>query len=155
MKDNYLTKTLPKEVEAIKDFVDPLDSVKDGEHVIGTASDYLKKVYTLSRRKHEEAEFIKRSILSDLQSGLIQCLEEHEKFAEGSEIDFKAGVIINFFWLLVKEEFQIWHRENIGIRKGYQVVWYDEEQPSGGGSIEELLSALAGRGGGGLRVVRL
>ena len=114
-----------------KAFVAPDAEVSMGDNVVGVASEEARKIYTLAMRMRRKAlsltgeimqkiaEFDERlpeKLVRDLGSRLFQLRAEEQ-------------LLMDIFWMSLKDEFNLWKRMSVGIRKGWKVVWNDTPCP--------------------------
>lgn len=111
---------LPFELQEVQEYSEPDSEVEKGDHIVGIMSDDLKKLYTLWR------QFSYRASELALQ---LEYGRQNVSRAEVDEIKTKAGLLGGLFWIAVSDEFGLWNRKSTGVRKGYKVVWSDEEGP--------------------------
>lgn len=120
-------KLLPLELHEIEEgeFCEPETGPESGkDNIVGEMSIDLKRIYTRYRTLREsadraaiDAKYAKKE--EQRKEFLIKALELHEK-AEAME---------SIFWISVKDEFGLWGKESIGVRKGFLVVWSEAEAP--------------------------
>lgn len=129
-------KLLPLEINEIKpdDYIEPAFPLEKRDHEVGAMTDELKKLYTLWRLVEKEAaqtyiEF-KYSKTHD-DSILMKSVELRDK----------SEILKELFWVSLKDEFKLWAKD-VGVRKGYIVVWFENEEQSPG----DILRGLFGRG---------
>ena len=109
-------KLLPLDLQDVKELVEPIDEIKEGETVVGTVSEDLKKLWTLSRAGKKAAELLAVE-LSYTPPGATP------ERAKASEQVSKARIMEMLFWIGVMDELQLWgHPEQCGLRVGWQVV---------------------------------
>lgn len=114
---NTWLKLLPRELELqeLSELIEPTDEIKEGEKVIGTVSDELKKLHTLWKAMKKSAD-------------LLTVELEYKKAADQErgkvfELQYKARALEILFWVGVHDELGLWsHPESCGIRVGWQVV---------------------------------
>lgn len=115
-------KLLPLEVDSIKSVIDTPLEVGPKDHAVGVLSNYLQKLLTLWRltdRATEQCQIdMKYSTDKDEREKL------HAKF---HELRDKAEAVSNIFWIAVRDDFDLWGKESVGIRKGFTIVWSDSE----------------------------
>ncbi len=119
-----------------KDCVEPkakLDSKKD--HVVGDMTKDQKKLYTYWLNLQREAEQTLLAARYENDEG-----RQKEILLKAEELGAKAGVIREIFWISLRDEFALWGKGEIGVRKGFKVVWSEEEnEPK---TLRDFLSRL-------------
>lgn len=127
-------KLLPLELDETK-IIEPEDDVKSSETEVGCLSSDLKKLYSYKRALGEQG--MRLSLEVSLRSDKVK---KEEMVAQLCRLKMCADIANNLFWLAVNDEFNLWDKSDIGVRKGWIVVWY--ENPD---NIEDLLHRFLGR----------
>ncbi|GAI81636.1 unnamed protein product, partial [marine sediment metagenome] len=83
----------------------------------GVMSDDLKRLYTLMMIFTKEAEQAK------LDYRFSHSFEDEHK---AMEYRAKSEALRHIFWTCLNEEFDLWNKDNSGVRKGWQVCWSDD-----------------------------
>ncbi len=120
----------------LENLIEPPDKSSRDDHFVGEMSFGMKRLYTYAQmlrnsaaRLGYEAEMSRnRSETAKLQSERMKTL-------------LKANVLMDIFWLFLKEEFEeqkLWERDKIGIRKGFLVVWGESSEPTIGDILGRL-----------------
>ena len=115
-------KLLPLELQELDKLSEPDTQIKPGDHEVGVMSDDLKKLYSLYRsvdRASDQAKLDYRHSLEEERAQLV---------GRAAELDKKAEVLRELFWIGVNDEFNLWSKRATGIRKGWKVVWYTREE---------------------------
>ena len=108
-------KLLPLEIQEVDVLIEPTDEVKEGETIVGTISDDLKKLWTLCRSMKKSAELL------SIEVKYKQA--DAEATGKVSELLTKARALEMIFWIGIFDELQLWgHPEQPGLRVGWQVV---------------------------------
>ena len=127
-------KLLPLELEDTKN-IEPEDDIKVGETEVGCLPNDLKKLYSYKRALGEQG--LRLTLEARLCSDKVKQVEMS---AQLCRLKMTADIVNNLFWVAVNDEFDLWDKSDIGIRKGWIVVWY-EDKPD----VEDLLRRLLGR----------
>lgn len=130
---------IPLELASITDYTEPVAEFDDRvDHAVGDMTEGQKKLYT--RWMDLERSAAQHSLDA-------QYARDNEKrranFLRTEELSAKAAVLRAIFWIDIKDHFQLWDRDSIGIRKGFIVVWSE-----GGGSpqdIQDFFRRFSGR----------
>lgn len=114
-------KLLPLELQDVKEFFEVSFEVKKDDNIVGTASDDLKRLYTLWQQKERMKDELKIK-------QQYEKISDREKYAtEASQLGSKADAIRDLFWIGVNDEFNLWDKANVGIRKDYIVIYSDKK----------------------------
>lgn len=102
----------------IDNLFEPTEEVGDRDHVVGLLENDLKKLfsYTQLLTKQMTNESIK------IES---EAHKEREEFYKQQffKIAAQKKVLMEVFWISVKDAFDLWGKSSIGIRKGWKIVW--------------------------------
>ena len=101
--------------------VEPSGEIGPNDNIAGLASVEIKKICTLRANTAKAGrELVKRMILSN-------NFEEAAKLREEiTRIEQKCDLLDSLLWLTVRDEFKLWGKRSVGIKKGFVVVWTDE-----------------------------
>lgn len=136
-----------------------LPTINEGEHIVGTMSENLQRLYWVRRGLGEEWHKNAYAVASALEAHnklhLSRGIEEYdcEFFEEellairmkASAMSVVIELIDEVFWGLVYLEYPELRRHgNIGIREGFQLVWTETDNPEEKvlQGLEELLENL-------------
>lgn len=108
----------------LHEIIEPQTEVDKSDIVAGEASDDLKRIYTLAEKLREagarytvDARFSKDNRLrADLQRKVY-------------ELSQKVETLTQIFWITLKDDFNLWDKNSIGVRKGWKVT-YSKESPT-------------------------
>ena len=119
----------------IKELIRPQFDVCECDHVVGQASDELKKLFGLSmilkKRVRELA----------IQMDYSNSVEEKKKLEiEIMALAQKSEMLERIFWVQVRDEFELWDKSCVGIRRGWEIVWDEHSHPS----LPDFLRSLFG-----------
>jgi hypothetical protein len=102
-----------------KDFRWTDQNISGNEHIVGEASDGLKRIWTFAEKLEEAA------LQSLVQARFSKSREAGEElYKKAKEFKEKEETLRRIFWICLKDEFNLWDRP-VGIRKGFKVVWYE------------------------------
>lgn len=102
--------------------LEPSSDVMAKDHVVGTADDELRKLYELSIQYAKSGS---ESFIAAQHAKTKENFEYHAKKA--FEFHKKQENLMESFWISVRESFDLWDKSSVSIRKGWKVVWNDEE----------------------------
>ncbi len=114
---------------------EPEGEVEPTDHVVGIASEEVRRISTLAslfRRKAMEAEIEVRFSKDEIRE---QSSIKMRRFAEN------ADVLAKIMWISIRDEFNLWDKPTIALRKGWQVVWSKSDIPS----IGDILGGFFGK----------
>jgi hypothetical protein len=103
--------------------LEPSFDVRASDHIVGTADNELKKLYELSIQ-YEKSGF--ESFVAAQHAKTKENFEYHAKKA--SEWHRKHEILMESFWVSIRDSFNLWDKSSVGIRKNWEIVWYDEEE---------------------------
>src|SRR3989344_3670549 len=119
-------KILPMELSSIdaKEFIEPDEKIDQrADVVVGEASDDLKRIYTLVNKLQEvgarysiDARFSKDNRLRS------------DAGKKAYELAKKIEVLMEIFWIALKDDFDLWDKDSVGIRKGWKVTYWKGER---------------------------
>lgn len=113
---------LPLELKQISGDIEPSEAVQDGDYVMGTVPESLRKLYTLSILKQKAKD--EAMLEAKYASGeLRQTLS-----AQANELHGKAHVLGELFRIAVTDEFSLWDKPAVAVRTGWQVVWFERKR---------------------------
>ena len=116
--------------------IEPSNEVEKDEHVVGTADADVQKLYGLAM------QWQKTSMETAVAARFINRRKEAEANLETAAIlQKKSELVLEIFWLSLKETFDLWGKPSIGIREGWKVVWSEPAPPQ----IGDILGGLFGR----------
>lgn len=102
--------------------IEPIAELEPNDNVVGEASMELRRIHTLANQFKQNAA---RTLLE------VQLARDgktyQEMFKRFCELDTKAEILRGIFWAGVKDEHQLWDKESIGIRRGWQITWSSEK----------------------------
>ncbi len=114
-------KLLELELDEINDndYVEPAINYIDGiDNMVGEMTKDLKKLYTFWVRLHKEKEkYVKEFYQQENKKKKIFI------YTKIIELQEKAKIVERILYVSVRDEFGLWHKINVGLRKGFIVVW--------------------------------
>ena len=112
-------KFLPFEIKEVNKLIEPIEEVKEGETVVGTISDELKKIWTLHQSLKKSGELMQIDIKYNKASS--------EVMGNISELMSKARGLEVIFWIGAHDELHLWDNfDLLGLRVGWQVISYKQ-----------------------------
>ncbi|MGD0576527.1 MAG: hypothetical protein ABSA74_00420 [Candidatus Staskawiczbacteria bacterium] len=100
-------------------FAEPRGGVEDGETVVGVVGEEFRRIHELATNYERMAaeKAIQGRYARDDESrefnGELAC-----KFAK------KSNMLYEIFWISVKDELDLWDKPALGVRKGWNIVWF-------------------------------
>ncbi|HLD06276.1 MAG TPA: hypothetical protein VJC16_01955 [Candidatus Nanoarchaeia archaeon] len=105
---------------------EPEDEVGAKDTVVGDVPDELKQIRGLALRWKTDCLF---ELTDALKRKLTGNQEEAERaFTKSSELSLKADTLMQIFWTSLKDALGLWEKDAIGIRKGWKVVSFENEE---------------------------
>ena len=116
-------KLLPLEISNITEMWEPEQEVDEAfDHPVGEMSDDLRKLFSLWRQTQKCAEQL------ILEARYSHNADEQKSLGTRAfEIQKKAEVLREIFWISVRDEFGLWNKDAIGVCRGYLVIWSDKK----------------------------
>ena len=108
-----------------EDMIEPQRELENCEHVVGELDHQeLKKYFTLAMRwNREAADCVKGAAeISDAQA-------REEELTIAAELHKKSQMIFDISWTSLKDEYRLWDKDSIGIRRGWRVIYKDPPPP--------------------------
>ena len=110
----------------IKEIIEPNEEVDPRlDVVVGEASDDLKRIYTLVNKLQEAGA--RYSI--DARFSRDNSLRADAK-KKMQELKDKIETLMKIFWIVLKDDFDLWDKDIVGIRKGWKVTYSKGERPT-------------------------
>ena len=121
-------KILPVELANIdaNEFIEPSEEVDPkSDVVVGEASDDLKQIYTLVDKLQEAGA---RYAVDARFSKDNRFRSDAEK--RTYELKRKVETLLDIFWITLKDDFDLWDKDSVGIRKGWKVTYGKDGSPT-------------------------
>ncbi len=129
-----------------EDSVEPDYEGCEHDTPVGIADQDMRRLFFLMLEYQKKSKEAAAAVL------MLRGKEREEKLAEAAYFDTQADVLKDMFWVSCRHAFpELWAKPNIGIRKGWKVVWTDHENLVGvldGEGLKEFLDSLRERFGG-------
>lgn len=106
------------------DLIGPQAEAEEDEEVLGEASPYLRRLWTLATMMQKKAALAEVEMMF---CSVPTPTRIEELRAQVWELTGKAQVLKRFFWIEVNDEFNTWNRLTLGIRRNWVVVVCNEE----------------------------
>lgn len=112
-------------------FCSPDRELGKDDHVVGEASEGLKRLFTVAQSYVD----LKVQKLGDALKAIKNREESAKLRDEANDIGAEARLLTKIFWQSVRDEYpELADKPEIGIRKDWKIVWTDRS------SEEELLN---------------
>ncbi|MBI2124849.1 hypothetical protein HYT92_03590, partial [Candidatus Pacearchaeota archaeon] len=95
--------------------------VKPHDNIAGIASVEIKRICTLRANTADAGIKLSRRIMLANNPDEVAKLEE-----EITRTDKKCDLLDSLLWFALRDEFKLWGKHSVGIKKGFVVVWADE-----------------------------
>ncbi len=105
-----------------EDFIEPQHELETEESVVGEVGDErLKRLFGLAMQWNREAvDCVRRASKTDDPAA------RDEDLALATELRKKSQILFDIFWTSLKDEYGLWDKDIIGVRRGWKVVFKDE-----------------------------
>ncbi len=144
-----------REIDAvlIDESTEPDAKVTHCDRIVGKCSDETKKIYILREKVSQENREIASQMLLLVAQAIKQLppppppAEFEQMQNKSSRLCIKEKFLGELFWYSLRQEFpQLFDRASIGIRKGWKVVWTDQENEAENfmSFIDELKKSVSG-----------
>ncbi|MBU2101259.1 hypothetical protein KKH05_00850 [Patescibacteria group bacterium] len=112
----------------------PDSEVSVDDYEVGQASPELQRLYITA------LQWLKKSAELALQAQFYRGSDEERMslVRRALELRSKGEILQNIFWAAVRDEFNLWEKDSIGIRKNWAVVWMDSRIPPIIGFLQDL-----------------
>ncbi len=120
-------------------FAEPECEVGENEHVVGEASESLKRLFTVAQSYVD----LKVQKLGDALKAIKNREESAKLRDEANDIGAEAKLLTKIFWQSVRDEYpELADKPEIGIRKGWKVLW---KESSGEEELLDIFEQLFAR----------
>jgi hypothetical protein len=102
---------------------EPDKAVGPEDHVVGTLPKEIQLIYSLSVWCERTAMdiFMKTLITPDLST---EQQDLCENYCESNKFIDKERLLMDIVMMFIKDEYQLWDKSNVDVRKDWQVVWF-------------------------------
>lgn len=108
-----------------KDLYEPEQELGPKDEKCGVLNDNLIKLYSLWQNCEKTAA--EKMMEARFSHGTED--QRNEAGLRTLELKTKAELVGELFWIEVKDACHLWDKDNIGVRKGRIVVWYEPGPP--------------------------
>lgn len=92
------------------------------DHVVCDAEEALRKLYSLAMQFEKEATV---ALINARYSGNVNDIKDAVE--NGTRLMKKVETLREIFWISLKDNYDLWDKSSVGIRKGWKVVWSDSD----------------------------
>ncbi len=110
-----------------------LDTARD--QIVGDAADDIRKLYVLA------LHWDKTACETATAARYLAREDQPEQLRKVAELQRKSEILMDILWVSLKDSFGLWDKPAVGLRKGWKIVWYEQE----GLPIADILGGLLGR----------
>jgi len=103
----------------------PMAKLEEGDHEVGEATEAQKKLFIMAQKLAKMALDTKSELYFAPDEGARAKLA-----VRFNEFVSKHNVFMDILWVSVKEEFKLWDKPSIGLRKNWIVVWNEPQVPT-------------------------
>lgn len=108
------------------DFFEPEAELRPDDQIVGDLSEEFIRLYTMWRLTEKRMdEKMMEAKFGRLSEGQIK-----DALSRAKELSIKADFFRELFWIELKDEYHLWDKPSIGVRRGRKVVWYEEKGPT-------------------------
>lgn len=102
--------------------IEPPTEISAEEHVVGEMDEDLKRLYqVIMHLRKSSAIMMQEAFVLGFQTNVDGLV------GAGAELTDKFGVAQSIFIISLRDTFNLWDKPYVGIRKGWKVVWRDQE----------------------------
>jgi hypothetical protein len=102
-----------------EDMVEPLSELEPGEIVVGEIEDdELKKIFGIAMHFREASVET-----ADLAGRVDDPEARQENLIEAIALRKKSRTLMDISWMTVKDRYDLWQKAQVGIRRGWKVVY--------------------------------
>ena len=118
--------------------IEPPNKIEKSDNFVGVVADEdVRKLFSLAMQMSKKAlENADAAYHADSKELRDQYFEKFEKNKTKSEL------FLEFFWIAIKERFNLWNKQKIGIRSGWKVVWMEPEASEVANLPPEVLNVI-------------
>lgn len=115
--------------------LEPTGEIEPRDHRVGNADPEVRKLYSLGMQWDKAANetMLAARYISDKA-------KQRDAAVKATELHAKSEILLDIFWASLKDAFGLWDKHQIGIRRGWVVVWSESEIPPILGILGNLLS---------------
>jgi len=110
---------------AADQLIEPDALIEGGDHVVGELDMAMRRLYTLGLL------YVKETVDTTGHLVVAQSNARTELESRAIEYQRKAELLRGLFWLSLNDQFELWTRPSVGVRRGWKVVWSDVEKRPG------------------------
>jgi len=114
-----------------KDFIEPGVERKEDENYVGVMSDDLRKLWTYW-------QILAREGMKETAEVAFGGSNSDEHMGKLGELKEKSDLIRKLFWIAIRDEFGLWIKPSVAVRKGWEIVWTEEEESPYSGLLDFL-----------------
>jgi hypothetical protein len=139
-KQNAWIDNLKTALDALdmKDIIQPNNEVQEGDNVVGEADDDLKKIYGYAMMMKRTGMQIMVSIHFESDKSSTGYQQSIERMLEYKG---KHEALMSIFWVALKDKYNLWSKDSVGVRKGWKVVWHKNDDDN---EIRDFLGKIFG-----------
>jgi hypothetical protein len=97
------------------------------DNYVGVACDETMRLYMVRERISTKIKSLSRELQKMVPSSSNRGIIER-KMKEIQEAFKKREILSELFWFSIRSEFDLWDKEEVGIRNGFKVVWRNEDR---------------------------
>jgi hypothetical protein len=115
-------------------FAEPDSDMQTTDEDVGEMNDYHKRLYTLARK-------MGRVAAEALVEGKFNndATKKQDSMKRAEEYKTKSTIVMDVMWASINDDFSLWDKETVGVRRGFRVVINKSKRPRG---LLEILSGF-------------
>lgn len=116
--------------------MEPNTDLGADDRIVGDMDEQLRGVYSLAMRWMKTAADNATAAQFETNKERQELLSE-----QAQRLAKKSKILLDIFWISIKEQFDLWEKPSIGVRRGCKVVWSESSTPP----IVDLFRRLFGQ----------
>lgn len=116
---------------------EPITEIGEEDYLVGEANTDQRKLF------HLASQYDRIATMSLLEARYVSEEERESLTKKATEFYKKSELILEIFWVSVKDSFNLWGEPSVGIRKGWKIVRSESEDFES--SIKNLLCKILGK----------
>ncbi|MBI4415232.1 MAG: hypothetical protein HY566_03260 [Candidatus Kerfeldbacteria bacterium] len=104
--------------------MEPNTDIAPEDHIVGEIADDLKGMYSLALR-------LQKTALDAHTASHYETNKEHQEAQneQAQRLAKKSELLLEIFWISIKEQYDLWGKPSVGVRRGWKAVWSEPTTP--------------------------
>lgn len=107
-------------------FFEPDAELENNDNIVGNLSEELIRLFSLWRLTEKET----MEIIIKERYGHFSDEQRKELLYDANKAHQKSEFLRELFWIEIRDEYHLWDKPQIGIRKGRKIVWSGQGGPN-------------------------